>query len=422
MCRNCKAIVGAGETQCAVCGAPTSNQPTTTVEHRQVDRETLRFARAILNRPNKFTIVFLVANLFIYLLMWESSGLTSTALWDGFPQPVLAAYGAKLNFLIGPPYNQWWRFIAPMFLHVNLIHLLVNMYSLMMIGPFVEKLYGSAKFVAFWVLTGICGLIASYMTVRPQLATNPFARFIFKAEDVPSAGASGALFGLVGVLFIFGIKFRRELPEGFKRAFGTGLLPIIFLNLFIGFIGWRFIDNAAHLGGLLSGAVLALGFNYQRPGVRRTITNAWRVLQFLALSVVVLAFYKVVRNFNRPVPLPARAVTVASPSKLIFLNYYSVMHQVQEKASAIIHNKDTSGLAEVIDRARQAPGPDQQATELKERVVVILTKLGQTPQLDQKIVDEYKEWQKEYDQWLKRTAETYTAAPYNVRTERGSAG
>ncbi|HKY45269.1 MAG TPA: rhomboid family intramembrane serine protease [Pyrinomonadaceae bacterium] len=406
MCRNCRAIVGAGQTQCAVCGAPTANQPTPAVEHRQVDRETLRFARAILNRPNKFTIIFLVTNIFIFLLMWESSDLNSTVLWEGFQEPVLAAYGAKLNYLMGPPYYQWWRFIAPMFLHVNLLHLVVNMWSLMMVGPFVEKLYGSAKFVVFWVLTGICGLIASYVTVRPQLATNSFARFIFKAEDLPSAGASGALFGLVGVLFVFGIKFRRELPEGFKRAFGTGMLPIIFINLLIGFLGRGFIDNAAHLGGLLSGAVLALGVNYQRPGVRRTITNAWRVLQFLALSIVVLAFYKVVRNFNRPVPLPARAV--ASANRLIFLNYSSVMHQVQEKASAIIHNKDTSGLAEVIDRATQAPAPDERSTELKQRVVVILTKLGQGPLLDQKLVDEYKEWQKEYNQWLKSAAKTYT--------------
>jgi membrane associated rhomboid family serine protease len=413
--------VGAGQTQCGVCGAPTAGQPTSAVEHRPVDRETLRFARAILNRPNKFTIIFLVANIFIFLLMWESSGLNSTVLWEGFPEPVLAAYGAKLNYLMGPPYYQWWRFIAPMFLHVNLLHLVVNMYSLMIVGPFVEKLYGSAKFVVFWILTGICGLIASYVTVVPQLATNPFARFIFKAEDVPSAGASGALFGLVGVLFVFGIKFRRELPEGFKRAFGTGLLPIIFINLLIGFVGRGFIDNAAHLGGLLSGAVLALGVNYQRPGVRRTITNAWRILQVLALSVVVLAFYKVVRNFNRPVPLPARAV--ASANRLIFLNYSSVMHQVQEKASAIIHNNDASGLAEVSDRAKQAPAPDERGTELKERVVVILTKLGQavpaaspsatpgpvpSPQLDQKLVDEYKEWQKEYNQWLKSAAKTYT--------------
>ena len=424
LCRSCKSIVGAGETQCAVCGASTSKQPTPAVEHRQVDRETLRFARAILNRPNKFTIIFLVANLFVFLLMWESSGLQSTVLGQGFQEPVLAAYGAKLNYLMGAPYYQWWRFIAPMFLHVNLIHLLVNMYSLMMVGPFVEKLYGSAKFVVFWVLTGICGLIASYVTVVPQLATNPFARFIFKAEDVPSAGASGALFGLVGVLFIFGIKFRRELPEGFKRAFGTGMLPIIFINLLIGFIGQGFIDNAAHLGGLLSGAVLALGVNYQRPGVRRTITNAWRVLQFLALLVVVLAFYKVVRNFNQPVPLSSRAV--ASANRLNFLNYASVMHQVQEKAAAMINNNDSSGLAEVIDRAEQAPGPDQRATELKQQAVVILTKLGQalpaaspeatpgpapTQQLDQTLVDEYKQWQQEYNEWLKSTAKTYITMP-----------
>ncbi|HJU94313.1 MAG TPA: rhomboid family intramembrane serine protease [Pyrinomonadaceae bacterium] len=413
MCRNCKAIVGAGETQCAVCGTPTSDQPTSAAAHRQVDRETLRFARAVLNRPYKFTIIFLVANLFLFLLMWESSGLNTVVLRQAFDENVLTAYGAKQNYLMGAPYYQWWRFIAPMFLHVNLLHLFVNMYSLMAVGPFVEKLYGSAKFVVFWVLTGICGLIASYATVRPHLATNSFARFIFKAEDVPSAGASGALFGLVGVLFVFGIKFRHELPEGFKRAFGTGMLPIIFINLIIGFIGQGFIDNAAHLGGLLSGAVLALGVNYQRPGVRRTITNAWRVLQFLVLLVVLGGFYKVARNFNSPVPQSPRAVAAAN--RLIFLNYVNLMHVVQEQASAIIHHNDKSGLTQVIDHVKQAPAPDQRARELKERVLVILTELGQAApatgpasQLDQKVVNEYKQWQKDFDQWFKSAVKTYT--------------
>jgi membrane associated rhomboid family serine protease len=312
MCRNCGAIVGAGETQCAVCGASSSSQPTPAADQRPPDRETIRFARAVLNRPYKFTIVFMVANLFVFLLMWESNEMTSRALWLAFEEPVLIAYGAKVNYLVNAPNYQWWRLIAPMFIHINLLHLLVNMYSLMMVGPFVEKLYGSAKFVVFWVLTGIGGLIASYLTVRPELATGPIARFIFKSQDFPSAGASGALFGLVGVLFVFGIKFRRELPEGFKRAFGTGLLPIIFINLFIGFVGQGFIDNAAHLGGLLSGAVLALGVNYQRPDVRRTITNAWRVLQILALSIVLVGFYKVARNFSGPVPPVVRAVQNAN--------------------------------------------------------------------------------------------------------------
>ncbi len=413
MCRACGAIVGAGEDQCAVCGAPTASQPTPHVRRPAGDRETIRFARAVLNRPNKFTIIFLIANLFVFLLMWESNGLTSNTLWMGFDEPVLEAYGAKLNYLVNAPNYQWWRLIAPMFLHVNLLHLLVNMYSLMMVGPFVEKLYGSAKFVLFWVLTGIAGLIASYLTVRPDLATNALARFIFKPTDVASAGASGALFGLVGVLFVFGIKFRNELPEGFKRAFGTGLLPIILINLFIGFLGRGFIDNAAHLGGLLSGAVLALGVGYQRPGVRRAITSAWRVLQIVALSIVVVGFYKVVRNFNRPVS----AQVVPNANRLIFMNYVDAMSAAQWKVSAVIEKNDLTDIAVVTDRALQAPAPDPRAIELRTELLVILAKLENasvkaSPSPDAPKLDdaEFNEWKKKYNEWLKGAAKTYTAA------------
>lgn len=421
MCRSCGAIVGAGEPQCAVCGASTASQPAQTAYQTQADRETIKFARAVLSRPYKFTIVLLTANLFVFMLMWESSGMSSSILWQGFPEPVLIAYGAKLNYLIDAPHYQWWRFIAPMFIHINLFHLLVNMYSLMMIGPFVEKLYGSAKFVLFWVATGIAGVIASYLTVRPQLAAGAFGRFIFKNMDVPSAGASGALFGLVGVLFVFGIKFRRELPEGFKRAFGTGLLPIIFINLVIGFVGRGFIDNAAHLGGLLSGAALALAVDYRRPGARASITNLWRVVQVLALAFVGLGFYKVARNFN----LPATTAIRISPDgrTQIFLNYVGTMNQVQEKIAAVIHNNDVSDVAGVTQKAMQAPAPDPQATELRNQLLTILSKLAdaaaatptpadgprRAPLLNQKVMDEYKQWQKQYEVWLKGAAKSYSA-------------
>lgn len=334
--------------------------------------------------------------------------MTSTVLWTRFPDAVLIGYGAKLNFLINEPNSQWWRFITPMFIHINLIHLLVNMYSLMMVGPFVEKLYGGAKFAVFWVVTGIFGVVASYFTVRPELATNAFNRFIFKAEDVPSAGASGALFGLVGVLFIFGIKFRRELPEGFKRAFGTGMLPIIFLNLLIGFIGSGFIDNAAHIGGLLSGAVLALAVEYRRPGVRPTITVIWRVLQILSLSVVILGFYKVARNFNRPVAIPARVTPNANT--LVFINYMNAMNQLQEKVSTVIHKNDRSDIAVIMQRAMEAPTPDEKATELRNRLLTIASRLAEGAGPDQKLIDEYKEWRKEYGVWLKGAARTYSGS------------
>ena len=142
-----------------------TRQPAPSPEQLQhlppADRETIRFARAILNRPYIFTVVLLITNLFVFMLDVAVERDDSAAvLWQGFPEPVLVAYGAKLNYLINAPNNQWWRFITPMFVHINLPHLLVNMYSLWIVGPYVEKFYGSAKFVVFWVVTGIAGVVA----------------------------------------------------------------------------------------------------------------------------------------------------------------------------------------------------------------------------------------------------------------------
>src|SRR5204862_8077157 len=223
------------------------------------------------------TIVLMLAIFLFLLLMGESSEISTRILLTAFPEEVLRAYGAKTNYAIHFD-HEWWRFVTPIFIHVNFPHVLINMYSLWVIGPWVEKLYGSAKFVVFWVATGVAGVVASYLTVIPGARPGLIGSFLIKSGDEPSAGASGALFGLIGVLFVFGIKYRRELPEGFKRAFGTGLLPVILLNLGIGFLGRGFIDNAAHMGGLLSGAALASVVSYKRPGARTGVTIAWRAL------------------------------------------------------------------------------------------------------------------------------------------------
>lgn len=421
MCRSCGAIVGASESQCAVCGTPSGLSPEQLQAYRATDRETIRFARAILSRPYIFTVVLLVANLFVFMLMWQSSGMSSQALWNGFPEPVLEAYGAKLNYLINAPNYQWWRFITPMFVHINLPHVLVNMYSLWIVGPYVEKLYGSAKFVVFWVVTGIAGVVASYLTVQPDLATGTFARFLFKG-DVPSAGASGALFGLVGVLFVFGIKFRRELPEGFKRAFGTGMIPIIVINLFIGFVGRGLIDNAAHLGGLLSGAALAALVEYRRPGERRGMTVAWRVLQVLMLALVVVGFYKTARNFNHSMQASHQ---VMSKQTNDFLQYVAAMNTAREKTRIVIETRDLSNVNEIGQQAAQAPVVDQHAAEFRDRLLAILTRAmnaiasasppaGEGPRRpppieDQKLVDDFAQWQREYDEWLKEAVPVYTS-------------
>src|SRR5256886_11196626 len=122
--------------------------------------------------------------------------MSTLVLWTAFPEEVLRAYGAKTNSSILFD-HEWWRFVTPIFIHVNLPDLLINMYSLWVIGPWVEKLYGSAKFVVFWVSTGIAGVLASYLTFVPGAHPGVLASFLIKTGDLPSAGASGALFGLV---------------------------------------------------------------------------------------------------------------------------------------------------------------------------------------------------------------------------------
>ena len=207
-----RAIVGAGEPACGVCGASTAVQPALRSQHIP-DRETLRFARAVLNRPYKFTITFLVANLFVFL-MWESSGLTSQVLWSVSHSRCWSNMAQKLNSLIAGPNPSMVALCDSMFIHVNLIHILVNMY--LAFGSLARMLKNfmaqrSSSCFGWWTGNRKGRVVASYLTVRPSLwqRVSGLARFhIPKRWMSLPAGASGALrfSGLVGVLFAFGDK------------------------------------------------------------------------------------------------------------------------------------------------------------------------------------------------------------------------
>lgn len=421
LCRKCGAIVGAGQNTCNVCGADvTAASFSTSQTRRPYDLDAMRFARAVLNRSYIFTILFLIANFFVFLLMWQSSGMNSGALLRFLPE-VLQAYGAKLNFLIRDA-HEWWRFVTPVFIHGNLLHLLVNMYSLWMIGPYVEKLYGSAKFVVFWVVTGVAGVIASYLTVRPELVKGLLTSFLFKAHDDPSVGASGALFGLIGVLFVFGIKFRGELPEGFKRAFGTGLLPVILINLFIGFMARNFIDNAAHLGGLVSGAAMALVVDYKRPGERATITITWRTLQVLSLALVAVSFFMVQRHFRGPYRAgPNPIQREAGNNEQAVVAYLNAVNEGQRAFEATVSNK---GAQEQFQRAltdlNQTVGPDETGESLRTELKALLLRahnLSAVPERNQrqrdfqaqtkKLYQDYETWTARRDKWINGKGNAY---------------
>ncbi len=423
VCRHCGALVGAGEAACAVCGVAVGGAAAFAVGDDEAaaarrqgapDYETLRFASAVLTRPATFTFVLLTINIFIFLLMSLYSDTNNFE--------VLRAFGAKYNSLINE--GEWWRLVTPVFLHIGWLHLLVNMYSLFMLGPYVERLYGSAKFVSFWVLTGVAGVAASYFASGTGMRPTGFiGQFLFRGGDGPSAGASGALFGLIGVLFVFGIKFRHELPEGFKRAFGTGMLPTILINLFIGY-SIPYIDNAAHLGGFAAGAALALFVGYKRPGSRGPVAVAWHVLQVALLIIVVASFGEVARHFAGPRPSldnltgGVRQVNPAgvSPEVKTYLAAINAGNGVF--APALQGN--AQGANQVIEILERAPQLDAQTVELNRRLQVLLVRARDfgaahpDGRADRRGVAEvrqinadYKQWNSDFLQWLETDASNF---------------
>jgi membrane associated rhomboid family serine protease len=231
----------------------------------------LEFLQAVWTRRPLYTYVFLGFNIFIFLLMALAGGSTN--------EPTLMAFGVKHNGQIAA--GQWWRFITPIFIHIGMLHLLFNSYALWIVGPQVEKLYGPARFVVLYVLTGVAGVYGSYYYHPLSI----------------SAGASGAIFGLFGVLLVFGIRYRNSIPPAFKRAVGTGVLPVIVLNLIIGFT-IPAVDNSAHISGLLAGAALAAIVPFQKPG--EETPGFLKGMQMLLLATVVVSFYEVVRNYDGP--------------------------------------------------------------------------------------------------------------------------
>jgi membrane associated rhomboid family serine protease len=412
VCRNCGALIGAGETDCAVCGAQggaAPPEPTTTRSRRPVyDRETMRFARAILTRPAPFTIVFLVANIFVFLLIYLQSGGENSSLFNS----ALVAFGAKTNALINA--GQWWRLVTPIFLHGGVIHLLMNMYGLWVLGPYVERLYGSAKFVFFWVLTGVAGVLGSYLTVRPGMHLNMASRFLFKNADIASVGASGALFGLIGVLFVFGIKFRHELPDGFKRAFGTGMLPTILLNVFIGFT-IPVIDNAAHMGGLIAGAALALVVGYKRPGERASVAVFWHVLQAAALLLVVVSFTMVALHYRTTALSPNDSSAIDStdkgePDGAVFLK---AVEQGLNAFLNAVNDRDASAIAPALKALESAPSLDKESDVLRGELKALLNRAHEfaTQEFSQRenqrdrqqreaLSADILSWMEKYKQWV----------------------
>ena len=193
------------------------------------------------------TYTLIALNVIIFLFMYLFGAGSTDVL-------TLLKFGANYAPLV--KIGEVWRLITSVFVHIGLIHLLCNMYSLYIIGPQLESFFGKIKFLFIYIISGIIGNLFSVLLT-----------------DGISAGASGAIFGLFGALLYFGYHYRIYLGTVIKSQ----VIPLIILNLMIGFMGSG-IDNYAHIGGLVGGILssIAVGVKYKSSNFEKV--NGWIVL------------------------------------------------------------------------------------------------------------------------------------------------
>jgi rhomboid protease GluP len=166
-------------------------------------------------------------NLLVWLAMTAAGGSTN-------PQ-VLLRFGAKVNARIVD--GQIWRLVTPIFVHIGIVHLAFNTYAVYMFGTQIERTFGSIRYLAIYVLSGVTGVLSSFV-LSPH----------------PSAGASGAIFGLIGTEAAFFYRYRRAFGRGGQQRL-YNILVVIGYNLAFTFVASN-IDVWGHLGGLFAGTAL----------------------------------------------------------------------------------------------------------------------------------------------------------------------
>ncbi len=167
--------------------------------------------------------------------------------------------------------GQWWRLVCPMFLHVNIIHILLNLMVLRQAGPLVERAFGSAKFLTLYLVAGLVGDAVSLW---------------WHAPGPGGVGASGAVFGVIGMAAVLGYRSGH-------RDLTYGMLRWIAILLILGF-AMPNIDNAGHMGGLGTGVALA----FMVKGAAQTrlkvaAVRSWDAMGLAGAGLVVASFVMV---------------------------------------------------------------------------------------------------------------------------------
>lgn len=273
LCPACGQLVGAEQNRCGNCG--TSLTFSLAAASRGLS--------ALLPQPNPVTKVVMALNLMLFAVCLAAN------LSAGEGLSLMGRVNMQATYRLGSRYtpailfgHQFWRLVMPIFLHADFLHIGMNSWVLMDLGPPLEELYGSARYFFLYVATGVLGFVASTMW-----------DVVARGENGSSIGASGAIMGLAGLQLAVSSRRGGAYFQALRAALIRWIVIIFAMGLFL-----RGIDNAAHFGGLVAGYLLGRAFADREPSGAAERTRA-NLLGLLALVVVAASFAAVILHYSQ---------------------------------------------------------------------------------------------------------------------------
>ncbi|WP_370617048.1 rhomboid family intramembrane serine protease [Mumia sp. Pv 4-285] len=202
-------------------------------------------------RPGVVSTTLIGINVVAYVLMMATGGLGDSVLWSWgvmLGDTAVFANGESLEVLRGVADGAYWRLLTSAFLHASVLHIAFNMYALYLFGPVLERYLGTVRFVAAYLTSAVAASVFVYVLTPP---------------NVPTLGASGAIFALFGMALVIMFKQGQDV---------RGLLALVAINVVITFLPGLDISWQGHLGGFVTGLVLGAAFAYA-PRARRALVQ-----------------------------------------------------------------------------------------------------------------------------------------------------
>lgn len=226
--------------------------------------------------------------------------------------------------------GQWWRLLTCCFLHIGIIHLLMNMYALVFIGILLEPLLGAKRFISAYLLTGIASSVTS----------------LYWHDTTISAGASGAIFGMYGVFLA--LLTTNVVKKAERKALLSSIVLFVGYNLVYGTKSG--VDNAAHVGGLLSG--ILLGYIFYPAFYKPAIKNIVNITITAGMVVVMVGAYFLYTNTSDDIGKYDQYMQEFAMNEQIAINrVYHISDGESEDTARIIWNRNLN-LMEQIDKLK----------------------------------------------------------------------